>query len=81
MDKKINETLIKELGINNLPEDKQAQIITKMTEVLLKKIFVETMDKLGEQGVEEYEKMLEKNASPEEMEEFFKSKIRRFMTP
>ena len=42
--------LIKDLGIDTLSEDKQNELIVKMTEVLLKRIFLETMEKLGEQG-------------------------------
>ena len=67
--------LIKDLGIDSLPEDKQNELIIKMTEILLKRIFVETMDKLGEQGREEYEKMSEGQVEPEQIAAFFKDKI------
>ncbi len=67
--------LVKDLGIDNLPQDKQNELINKMTEVLLKRIFLETMEKLGEQGREEYEKMSEGEIEPEQVEAFFKEKI------
>jgi len=70
--------LVKDLGIDNLPQDKQQELIIKMTEVLLKRIFLETMEKLGEQGRQEYEKMSEGEIEPEQVAEFFKEKIRNY---
>ncbi|HBI34416.1 MAG TPA: hypothetical protein DEA43_01300 [Candidatus Moranbacteria bacterium] len=67
--------LIKDLGIDTLSQDKQNELIIKMTEVLLKRIFLETMDKLGEEGREEYEKMSQGEVSPSQVEEFFKERI------
>ncbi|KKQ53624.1 MAG: hypothetical protein US70_C0001G0028 [Parcubacteria group bacterium GW2011_GWD2_38_11] len=67
--------LIKDMGIDTLSQDKQNELIIKMTEVLLKRIFLETMDKLGEEGREEYEKMSEGEVSPAQVEEFFKERI------
>ena len=71
--------LIKDLGIDTLAEDKQNELIIKMTEVLLKRIFIETMDKLGEQGREAYEKISEsENIEPQIVEAFFKEKINNY---
>ena len=73
------EQLIKDLGIDTLAEDKQNELIIKMTEVLLKRIFLETMEKLGEQGREEYEKLTEgTDVDPEKVEAFFKEKIQDY---
>lgn len=70
--------LIKDLGIDTLSQDKQNDLIIKMTEVLLKRIFLETMDKLGEQGREEYEKITEGEVTPEQMETFFRNNIKDY---
>lgn len=70
--------LIKDLGIDTLEQDKQNELIIKMTEVLLKRIFIETMEKLGEGGREEYEKMSEGEVEPEQVEAFFKEKIKNY---
>ena len=67
--------LIKDLGIDTLSQEKQNELVIKMTEVLLKRIFLETMEKLGEQGREEYEKLTEGEVEPEKVEAFFKEKI------
>lgn len=76
--KEVLDNLVKDLGLNDLPEDKRNGIIIKMTEVLLKRIFLETMEKLGEKGREEYEKMSENNITPEEMEVFLKNNIKDY---
>jgi hypothetical protein len=70
--------LIKDLGIDTLSKEKQNELVIKMTEVLLKRIFLETMDKLGDQGREEYEKISQEDATPEQMEAFFKDKIKDY---
>jgi hypothetical protein len=76
----IQKSLMEELGLSNLPQDKQDELLIKMTEVLLKRIFLETMDKLGDQGMKEYDKMVEEGATAEQLEEFFKSKIANYET-
>lgn len=70
--------LIKDLGIDTLSQDKQNELVIKMTEVLLKRIFLETMEKLGEQGREEYGKISEGEIAPEKLEQFFKEKISNY---
>lgn len=74
----IQKTLIEELGLSDLSQDKQEQLIAKMTEVLLKRIFLETMEKLDDQGKQEYEKLIEEGTTPEKMEEFLNSKISNY---
>jgi len=71
----IQKTLLDELGLSNLPKDKQNELLIKMTEVLLKRIFLETMEKLDETGREEYAKLADSGVEPEQLEEFLKSKI------
>lgn len=70
--------LIKDLGIDTLSEDKQNELIIKMTEVLLKRIFLETMESLGEKGREEYEELTKSEVTPEQVEAFFKEKIQNY---
>ena len=71
----IQQTLIDELGLADLPQDKKDELLVKMTEVVLKRIFVETMEKLSEKDQEEYSQMIEKEAAPEELEKFLTEKI------
>jgi len=74
----IQKTLLDELGLSDLPPDKKNQLVIKMTEAILKRIFLETMDKLDDQGKEEYEQMITNGASPRQVEEFLNSKIQNY---
>ena len=76
----IQQTLIDELGLSDLPQEKKEQLMIKMTEVVLKRIFVETMEKLSEKDQEAYAQMIEKNAPPEELEKFLMEKIADYDT-
>jgi len=66
---------MKELGLEKLPQEKQEELIAKMGEVILKKMFLKTVEKLDEDGRKHFEKMLEEKRTPEEIEEFLKVKI------
>jgi len=72
---KIRETIMKELGLEKLPQEKQEELLVKMGEVILKKMFLETVEKLDEDGRKHFEKMLNNKSTPEEIEEFLKVKI------
>lgn len=71
----LQKDLIEELGLSGLPEDKKEQLLLKMSEAILKRIFVETMHRLSEADQTDYEKMIDRNASPREVEEFLHEKI------
>lgn len=70
-----NASLIDELGLSNLPDDKKEELVAKMTEVVLKRILIETVEKLDEKGQEEYAKLIETKATPEELEKFLLERI------
>jgi len=67
--------LMEALGLAELPEDKQDELVVKMTEVILKRMFVETMDRLKPAEQDEYGEMLDHGATPEEIEQFLRGKI------
>jgi hypothetical protein len=72
----LQQSLIEELGLQNLPKEKQEEILVKMTEVLLKKIYLETFEKLAEADREELAKMLDtEEAEPEKVEAYLRTKI------
>lgn len=71
----LKETLIKELALEGLPAERQEELLSKMFEGLLKRIFLSTMEKLGERGVAEYEKILDGGASAETIAAFVESRI------
>lgn len=74
-DDKIIQKLMDELGLSNLPEDKKEELVAKMGEVILKRMFVATTDRLNPEDRESYGEMLDKGATPEKIEEFLREKI------
>jgi hypothetical protein len=71
----IQQSLMDELGLNDLPQDKKDQLMIKMTETILKQIFMAVMKKLDEAGRGQYTQMIENQASPEEIDKFLREKI------
>lgn len=71
----IQKTILDELGLSDLPQEKKEALLVKMTEVVLKRVFVETMDKLAPEAQEEYTKLIDANVAPEEVEKFLSEKI------
>jgi hypothetical protein len=71
----LREELITAFHLDQIPEEKRDELLEKMTEALLKRIFLDTMDKIGDAGVVEYEALLDAEAKPEELEAFFEKKI------
>ena len=74
---KIQENIIKEMGLEELPEDAQEEILTKMTESVLKKIAIETLERLSDEDRDEFEK-LQETAAPAEIDSFLSSKIENY---
>ena len=72
---KIRQTIMQELGLENLPQEKQEELLVKMGEVIFKKIFLATVEKLDDEGKNRFEKMMEEGNSPEEIESFLSEKI------
>ena len=71
----LQQSIIEELGLQDAPKEKQEEILVKMTEVLLKKIYLETFEKLAEPDREELAQMLDGEAEPEKVEEYLRGKI------
>lgn len=74
----IQKKIMDELGLSDLPADKQEQLLLKMTESLLKRIFVETMEKLEKEDQDIYGKMIDDKKSQEEIEKFLREKIENY---
>jgi hypothetical protein len=74
----LQKSLIDELGLGSLPQEKQDELMVKMGEVILKRVYLETMESLSEADREEFGKMLDAKAEPEKIEEFLKGKIKDY---
>lgn len=73
--KELMSEFAKEFELTNVPQEKQEELLAKMGEALLKRIFLDTMEKIGDDGVREYEALLDKGAKQDEIDAFFESKI------
>jgi len=78
MENEFLQNLMKDLGLADLPQEKQDELAIKMTEVILKRMFVETMERLSPRDQDEYGALIEKNATAEEIENYLKSKIENY---
>jgi hypothetical protein len=76
----IKNSMIADLGLTGLSQEKQDELLAKMIEVVMKRILLETIEKLDEKGREEYARMIETQAAPEELEKFLKEKIPDYET-
>lgn len=71
----IKREFIAEFNLGVLAPEKQDAMVDQMTELLMKKILVQTMEKLGDTGMDEYEQLLTTKPTQEEIEAFLKNKI------
>lgn len=72
---KLKKELIEELSLGGMSPEKQDELLDEMVGTLLERIFVDTMEKIGKEGMDEYEKLLKEKASGEEIARFLESKI------
>ena len=67
--------IIEIFGLQDLLPEKQDDLIGKIGEVFLKRLFLATIDKLGAHGAKEYEGLIEKKVDADEIEAFLEAKI------
>ena len=72
---KLKTDLSSEMSLDGMAPEKQEELLGKMLEALLKRIFADTLEKLGESGAEEDEELVEKQVSEEEIARFIETKI------
>lgn len=69
----IKQTIIEELGLQDLPQEKQDELMTQIGEVVMKRIYLETMETLEKEDQEKLVDLMEKD--PENVETFLREKI------
>ncbi|TXH07114.1 MAG: hypothetical protein E6Q06_03660 [Candidatus Moraniibacteriota bacterium] len=72
---KIEAELVEELALAGLPQPKREELLGKMLEALLKRIFMDTMERLGEKGMTEYESLIETEPSEAAVGKFLEEHI------
>lgn len=76
----IQKQLAEEMGISDLSDDQQKELMAKMTEVVLKRIMLETLEKLSEADKGAYLKMVEEGADTNAIQKFLEEKIPTYNT-
>lgn len=67
--------VLKTLGVDKLSEEKKEEMISKISELVLKRVFLATLEELDDEGKEKYEQLIGQNTDPEEMSRFLNSRI------
>jgi hypothetical protein len=75
IDEEASRKLIAELGLEGLPQDKQEELMSQMTEALIERILMRAMESLSDADRESFGKLIDDNANPEVMENFLTEKI------
>jgi len=71
----LQQTIVDELGLGDVPEERKAKILVDLLELVLKRLYMETMDKLTKEDQQELMKMLDEKAEAEKIEAFLRGKI------
>ncbi len=74
---KIQQDIIKELGLDSLAEENQVELLTMMTESILKRITISVLEKLSEEDKVEFNKVRDEG-DPEKIAEFLRTKIENY---
>lgn len=69
----LRQTIIEELGLGSLPKKKKEELLVRLGEVALKRIYLETMESLEKEDQEKVVGMMEKE--PDKIEAFLAEKI------
>jgi hypothetical protein len=75
----LSKEIIKEWGLENLPQKKQEETVNRIGRILYQALLVRALDILSDKEQEELDLLLDKNATtPAEVMLFLKSKIPTF---
>ena len=69
----LKQTIIEELGLGDLPQEKQDELMTQIGEVVMKRIYLETMETLEKEDQEKLVDLMEK--TPDGVETYLREKI------
>lgn len=69
----MQQTIIEELGLGELPQEKQEELLVKIGEVIMKRIYLDTMERLEKGDQDRLIDIMEKN--PDKTEDFLQEKI------
>ncbi len=71
----MQETIVEELGLTDLPEEQKSKVLVNLLELVLKRLYMETMDKLSPEDQKELMKIIDEKGEPDRIEKFLREKI------
>lgn len=79
MPTQIQQDIFKELGIDQLPQERQEEVLTAMTEALFKRLTLRVLEKLTEAQRQEFEALCEAK-NEEKITKFFADNVPGYET-
>lgn len=72
----LQENIIKDLGIDNLPQKEQEETLLSIGRIIFQSVLIRVMEELDDKGKDEFEKILTENPNDEEaILNFLRSKL------
>jgi hypothetical protein len=72
---KINDNIIKTLGIDVLPEEQQKETMEKLGAIVYQEVMLRVLDLMSEEDKDEFEKLIAVNQDPEAMFTYLAEKV------
>ena len=72
----IQKNISSALEINSLPPEEQQEIILRVGALIYQNVLIRVIEMMTEKDQDEFEKLLDKNANPEDIFSFLKEKIK-----
>lgn len=74
----IKNNIISSLNLDNLPEKEQEEIIIRIGSIIYQNVLIRVMETTADKEQDEFEKLLDNNAKPEEIFSFLKNNVKDF---
>ena len=74
----IQKNITHALDIEGLPVEEQQEIILRVGGIIYQNVLMRVMETMPDTDQDEFEKLLDKNAQPEEIFSFLKNKVQNF---
>lgn len=71
----INDNIIKTLGIDALPVEKQKEAMEKLGAIVYQEVMLRVLDIMSDEDKDAFEKLIEKNPDPEIMFTYLSEKV------
>jgi hypothetical protein len=59
----LTQNIVKELGLDNLPEDKQVEILEKIGQIIFQSVLIRVLTVMNEEDKDEFDKLLSEKAN------------------